>query len=598
MRFENLFKRYVSQKSGLPALRPELIQSQKWLMIVRLLIVTIIIGIGFVFLRYPDYASYLKPFAVIVAIAYSLSGLYLLAFWLAVPFKWVLYAQMFLDILLVSATIHLTEGIESQFSLLYFLVILSAAIFLYMRGSLIVATFTAVTYSILVVMEFTNLLPSIHPASLPGQVSVTREYLLLKVYLHLCFFYLLAFVSGFVAERERVKEKSLEVTQEKLTRIRLDTDEILRHMTGGVISIDAHGFIVTFNKAAENILGYREDEIKGKQCEDVFKNDLPSFIEYLMDSMKSGRSITGYEMELERKGKSELPLRISTSILGEGENMLGLIAVFEDLTEERQLREQIQRADRLAAIGELSASIAHEIRNPLASISGAVQMLRDDLKVEGDNKSLLNLVIKESERLSRITGNFLDFARLKPGRMEVASIQQVIQDVIILVRNHDKMKASVQIISHVPPQALYVKMDDGQMRQMLLNLTLNALDAMDGCNPAQLGLHLSAVYSPAMNVSIARNRGKIPNGYAKITVADTGIGINPENKNKLFTPFFTTKKGGTGLGLAVVNRIIENHGGWIEVDSTPNKGTQFILYVPLALSSEIKISPPEQKAKG
>lgn len=558
----------------------------KWLMIVRLIIVTVIVGLGMAFLRYPETWAYLKPFAVLVALTYFFSALFLLAFRAGVPVTAVLYVQIIFDVFIVSGTVHLTEGIESQFSLLYFLVILSASIFLYLRGSLIIATLTAIVYSLLIVLEYTDYIPTFHPTDLPGKVSVTREFLLLKVYLHLCFFYLLAFVSGFLSERERKKEHELEEKTEELTRIRFDTDEILRNMSGGVISIDHFGRIVTFNKAAESILGYKEKNIRGKSCAEVFRDDIPDFCNFIMTSMKDAVISDRHEIDLKRADESTLPLRISTSILGDPENKRGLIAVFEDLTEERDLREQIRRSERLAAVGELAANIAHEIRNPLASISGSVQMLLNESELDPSNSRLMHLIVKESNRLSQITTDFLTYARLRPGAQEVITLQEVITDVAELLRNHPRRGERMEIRTEVPPQPLYVRVDEHQLKQTLINLGLNGMDAMDKVENATLTFQLQAVYTAKTGASVSP--ASIPNGFALINVTDTGQGIKKEHLKNLFTPFFTTKRGGTGLGLAIVNRIIDNHNGWIDVRSEIGKGTTFRIHLPLVLSSELQ----------
>jgi len=550
-------------------------------MIVRLITVTGIVGIGVVFLRYPESWVYLKPFSIIVVLTYILTSLYLIAFKVGISVVPILYVQIIFDILLVSATIHVTEGIESQFSLLYFVVILNGSIFLSLRGGLIIATVTTVVYSTLVALEFTNLIPPAHPVGLPGQMGVSKEYLLLKVYLHLCFFYILAFVSGFLAEREKQKDRKLENAQEELSRIRLDTDEILRNMSGGVISIDRFGRIVTFNKAGEGILGYKEKNIQGKSCQDIFQDDIPNFSQFLLTSMSDGREVTHYEMDLERTKNIILPLRISTSILiGEKNFRRGLIAVFEDLTDERNLQDRIRRSEKLAAIGELSASIAHEIRNPLASISGSVQFLMTELELADENERLMKVIVKESERLGRITGDFLTFARIKPGSMRVLSLQQVVQDIIGLVKNHPKMRLNIQIESHFPKNPIYVKMDDGQITQTVLNIALNALDAMQEVPQGKLKFELVAE-KPDKQTPTFFAKEPTDLGSAKLSISDNGCGISEKNKRFLFKPFFTTKKSGTGLGLAIVNRIIDNHDGWINVDTEEGVGTTFSIILPL-----------------
>ena len=581
--FKYFFKKQIARQGyPNPLLNDEVIQRIKWLMIIRLITVTVIIGIGFVILKQPEPRIYLIPLGIIIALAYLFSGIYLIAFRIGLPVPLVMYFQIIFDALLISAIIHFSDGINSQFSLLYFLVILNASIFLHLRGSLIIATSVSVLYSALVSLEQTQILPSFFLEDLPGKVIASKEFVLLKVYLHLCFFYLLAFVSGYLAEREKTKGKKLEVATEELSRIKFDTGEILRRMSGGVISIDYFGRIMTFNNAAEKILGFKEELIRGKFCLDIFQEEFPEFGEFLMNCMKETSSDISQKMMLKKTDNTYIPLRISTSTLGDLNNKRGLIVVFEDLTEEQRLQEQIQRSERLAAIGSLAASIAHEIRNPLASISGSVQYLVKELQLVEDNERLMNLIVKESNRLNTIIGDFLMFARIKPGNKDTIEMNTILNDVIELLKKHEKLRKGIEIKISAPPQKLYVEGDEDQIKQMLFNIALNAFDAMQNVEKGLLTINIAAIYTDKMRSQLYFRKSPVPKGFAQIAITDNGVGIDKNILEKIFEPFYTTKKKGTGLGLAIVNRIVDNHNGWIDIKSNVNEGTTFYVYLPLS----------------
>lgn len=569
-----------------PVLYDETIQRIKWLMIVRLLIVTVIISIGIAILKQPDPRFYIIPLVAIIGSAYVLSAFYLVLFRIGTPINVVMYLQIFFDAALITGIIYFSGGINSQFSLLYFLVILAASIFLQLRGSVIIATIVGLLYGGIVTLEQTQIILPFHPTDLPGQVSSPREFILLKVYLHLCFFYLLAFVSGFLAERELTKARKLEVATEELTRIRFDTGEILRQMSGGVISIDRFGRIMTFNKAAETFFKIREDEIRGKFCAEVFSEIAPQFCEYLLNNMRQGRTDTKDKIEISVKNQQNLPLRISTSILGDSENKRGLIAVFEDLTEEQKMQERINRSEKLAAIGSLAASIAHEIRNPLASISGSVQFLNTQLDLDQENQRLMKLIVKETDRLNTIISDFLMYARLRPATISTVCVNLLVDEVKFLIEKHEKMTPNITLNVTYPTQHLYVSGDENQLRQMLLNLALNSLDAFPEDTTGVISIDLSAAYSDRVNRNMITRDDHSPGSFVRVTISDNGVGIEPKNLPHLFEPFFTTKRRGTGLGLAIVNRIVDNHHGWIDVKSEVGQGTHFYILLPLVLSGD------------
>jgi two-component system sensor histidine kinase HydH len=249
-----------------------------------------------------------------------------------------------------------------------------------------------------------------------------------------------------------------------------------------------------------------------------------------------------YEEALRRLDESHRKLKEQTDVLFETE-------------------EQLRRADRLSALGELSAGMAHEIRNPLGSIKGAVEILRDDYDPGDAKYEFVGILLKETDRLNRIVQEFLEFARPKPPEFQPVDVNNAVESVLTLTAQ-ETAKAGIQIVRQLDRSIGRLNLDGGMLKQAFLNLILNAVQAMPGGGTLTVGSRLNG-------------------GALEMTISDTGGGIPPENRKKLFRPFFTTKKNGTGLGLAITYRIIENHRGTIDVASEPGKGTTFTVRIPV-----------------
>jgi two-component system sensor histidine kinase PilS (NtrC family) len=285
----------------------------------------------------------------------------------------------------------------------------------------------------------------------------------------------------------------------------------------------------------------------------------------LISVLNSHEWLSRSELEVINSEGRTIPIGISTSILSDDDfGIRGVIAIFQDLTEAKRLEEKVRQADRMAAIGELSACIAHEIRNPLASISGSVEVLKKDLAVTGDSHKLLSLIIKESTRLNNILTDFLLYARVRRSRFNKVELNRIVSDVIELIRRHqsyhDKIKIEIMTQNHVA----YISGDEEQLRQLLLNVGVNACEALG---------------NSAGNIQFEIRSEKVAdNELVWIAVRDDGAGIPEDQLDKIFLPFHSTKKAGTGLGLSIVARLVEALDGKIEVYSKPGQGTEFRLY--------------------
>jgi two-component system sensor histidine kinase PilS (NtrC family) len=394
--------------------------------------------------------------------------------------------------------------------------------------------------------------------------NFTAMQVLYQVFLNIVSFYIVAFLSSFLSDRLRRTRQELREKSLDFEDLRSLQEHILRSVGSGILTMDLDGRVTSWNPAAEYITGYGIEEIR-KKAQEVFGTSIKSLFGHA--SEMQGRAYR-FDSKITKKNRSTAFLGLSASLLKDDRNMVrGIILVFQDITRLMEMEEKVRRQERLATVGSLAAGIAHEIRNPLASLSGSIQLLQSELDLKGDDKRLMDIVLRETDRLNSIIGDFLDYARPKTPHKEPVSLASVVEETVLLLRNSPDCREGVAIVQDVVP-SLRLIADPQHLRQVLWNLALNACQSMRGGG----------------TLTISANKAAPPSGdpdWCEITVADTGQGIPREFLNKLFDPFFTTKADGTGLGLAIVYRIIEDHGGAIDVESEPGKGSLFRIRLPL-----------------
>ena len=476
--------------------------------------------------------------------------------------KFLVFLQIVSEVIVEASIIKATGNMSSPFAALFLLTIVSAAMSYQLIGTLLTATMASAAYGLVILAGSGTEIPGTIDLEVIKKIYSSNDELFYTLFLYICIFYLVAFVSGYLSQKIRSKERELSRASESLARVQLETDEILKHLHSGLITIDHFGRIIYFNEAAERITGFRESKIKGKNCLTVFADRMPQFSEKLLSVLKSSQLESRCEITVIDEDGEEIPIGISTSVLeDEARGVRGVIGIFQDLTDAKKMEEKMRHADRLAAVGELSASIAHEIRNPLASISGSVEILKQELSPEGDNRRLMDLIVKESTRLSNILTDFLFYARVKTPNFGKVEINRLVSDVIEIARNHTSYREKIKLGSESDDTTIYVSGDDEQIRQVLFNLVVNALDAIER-------------ESGDVRIKIEGN-SPIYSDQVVISVIDDGGGMTRDVKDRIFSPFFSTKKEGTGLGLAIVRRLVDNMGGKIWVETSPNGGTTF-----------------------
>jgi two-component system sensor histidine kinase PilS (NtrC family) len=551
-----------------------------WLLLSRLSIFTLLLVIVVLFLRVPD--ALVFPF--VVYSFFTLAVLLVVAFDLREAhrflFNGALILQLATEIAVETGLIQHAGGLSSPFAILFILTILSASLVYELIGGALAACLSSFAYIWVLWMEEGLELS-------PGSLIQISDAYFYKAFLHICSFFLVALISGYLAQKLKVQREEAWSASQELDKVKADTDEILTHLRSGVVTIDAWGKIVYFNRAAEEILGYSEAQVKNKDCQEVFRSRMPQLGEKLMQGIRHHQEGTRALLYVEDAKQKKVPLGISTSILGDKDTGIrGVVAIFQDISEALKLEERMRVADRLAAVGELSAGIAHEIRNPLASISGSVEVLKDDLSPADENAKLLELIVKETVRLNRILTDFLNYARIGPSLLTRVELMHILDEVVEIGRKHSAFRDTITIRKEFSSANRHVLGEENQIKQILLNLLVNAMEAMEG----RWGEILITDKGLKLSDGSALQEGQQDESeWIPVAIVDHGKGMTEEQKQKVFSPFFSTKKNGTGLGLAIVHRLVNNLGGKIEFRSREEKGSVFVVYLRKYVKAKAKL---------
>ena len=350
------------------------------------------------------------------------------------------------------------------------------------------------------------------------------------------------------------------------------TDNILRSIAAGVITIDKNGYIVTWNKRAEDIVNLRASEFIGLHYTafiDLLQINLPvreETMRMVEMTAQTGKVFTRNQLCYQRPQGDETYLNLSASqLVSEAGEYLGVVVVFEDVTNEVQMKEEVERVSKLAETGQLAANIAHELRNPLSSIKGAAQLLRKELPEDlmAEHGEFLDMIVQEVNGLDRIATEFLEFSRVTPPEMRLVSVAALVSRLLQFMSAY-LADQDVRIVQNMPDDLPEIWLDRTQIEQVIKNIVINAVQAMP--------------HGGTLTVTAECQREQ---DILDIHFADTGVGISAAKIDKICTPFFTTKTKGTGLGLAIVRKIVETHGGRLVVRSTPGEGSTFTVQLPV-----------------
>jgi two-component system sensor histidine kinase PilS (NtrC family) len=510
----------------------------------------------------------LPPVFALLAASYLLSALYLaLLDRVRNPIR-LAEIQIYGDVVLETILIYLTGGPYSVFPFLYLVSILAASIVGAPRESVGVATVAVFLHGVTLGAQFYRWLPPAVDHPLARNVGMEGSLTILLISANFCSSFLMAYLGTYLAGRLRQARGEAHRNEVSLAALRALHEDIVQSVASGLLTFDRRGVVTSVNRTAEALCGRREIELRGVRWETMFP-DAPPFTSIWEGLESGGARRARSEADLVRPDGSRIPVGMSISFLRRGR---GAICSFQDLTEIKRMEEQVRQADRLAAIGRLAAGLAHEIRNPIGSIRGSVEVLGGSLSPQGDDRRLMDIVLRESDRLDAIIRDFLLFSR-PPHLVRVPTdIPAMLDEILLMLSNQGGVQGSdaprVQIRREVAASAVKADVDPSQMRQALWNLCLNAVEAMPQGGELRVGVRTA---TPEAGRTMM-----------EITVEDTGVGITAAELTQVFEPFFTTKPHGTGLGLAIAHRIVEDHGGEIRVQSEPWRGSRFTLSVPVS----------------
>lgn len=510
------------------------------LIVIRVMFVTLLLGSSFIFRQ--KAISYIYELSYVIIALYIATIIYAL---LLVKIRKLIafaYTQLMLDVVFATVLIYITGGIDSLFSFTLILTVISSSIVLNKKAGYVTATLSSILYGLLINFQFHGLLPLA-----AGDVAEGRSYVY-NIFVHIISLYLTAYLSGYLSSRLEKTEQKLEEKDIDLQDLEFFNRAVVEGLPSGLFTTDTSGTVLLFNRAAEHITSMQKSAVIGQRIDSV----LP----YFACPLSEGRR----EKLINVNGEQKIIGVGITTLYKRDEQPRGFIGIFQDLTQIKRLEAEMQQKEKMAAIGELSSNIAHEIRNPLASLKSSVEMLKEDSVRKDYKMKLMDIALTEMERLDKIIKDFLTYSRPAQPEFKKFDIHGLLDDTIELLKNIEQNKGPVNIDKNYSG-IIEVNADPQKMRQVFWNLGLNALESM----PEGGEIIIST---------------KNMEDHMGITFKDSGTGIHDDDIEKIFFPFFTTKEHGTGLGLAIAYRIIEEHNGKIQVENNPDGGTTINILLP------------------
>jgi two-component system, NtrC family, sensor histidine kinase PilS len=464
--------------------------------------------------------------------------------------------QFTLDVLLVTWLVWTSNVIHSPYTALYIVIIATASLFLGPRDTVATSVGCAAAFTgcaLAAINGFGN-----HPAK-----EMELSQAIQAVGLFDIAFFVVGLLSARLAQYQSLSDVRLMAATQSLANLRALHERIVESIRSGLVTTDLQGRIYTFNTAAEEITGYNEKDVRGQDAS-IFFGEMKDHINTSVHASEVGETCPRFEADCLTAEGLRLRLGFTISpLFSEAGETTGMVVTFQDLTQIRALEETSRRQDQMAAIGRMAASIAHEIRNPLAAMRGSIQMLRHEIG-EPSQAELMEIILRESDRLNRIISDFLNYARPRSMNHARVEVGELLHQTFRLLRFSPEVNDRQSIEEELPDGPLFADADAEQLQQVFWNLARNALQAMpDG---------------GTVTAKVETNS----NNRFQITFSDTGRGMSPEQVERLFEPFSSTT-GGTGLGLSIVYQIVREHGGTINVRSREGRGTTIMIELPAAV---------------
>ncbi|CAN5310601.1 ATP-binding protein [soil metagenome] len=497
---------------------------------------------------------------LVFLISVGLTIVYFFALRLNKNFDWQIRTQFFLDTLLITWLVWRTGDLTSPFIMLYIVAIGITSLFLSAFETLLLAALSVFLFTILSIAVASGMIRSF---GVTPETSKTIQIVAFNVVA----FLVVGLLAARLAERRASGEKLKETTK-TLANLRVLHERIVESIRSGLITTDLEGKIYTFNATAAEITGFTAEEMRGKQIFALF-GDINLSLTNALEITETGEQPQRFETDILTPEDTVVRVGYSISPLySETGEATGLIITFQDLTEIRTMEENVRRKDRLAAVGRVAAGLAHEIRNPLGAMRGAIQVLESQTPPESTQASLMEIILRESDRLNKIITNFLTYARPRISNFSEIDLREAVSDTFTLLKHSPDVKEFHTLESVLPENPVMISADPTQLKQIFWNLARNAILAM-----AEGG---------TLKVSLEELGEK----RIRILFADTGCGMSAKQVERLFEPFSDSTTGGTGLGLSIVYQIVRDHNGTINVRSIEGKGTTITIEFPTELRGQ------------
>ncbi len=488
-------------------------------------------------------------------ISVGLTIVYFFVLRMSQRYDWQIRIQFFLDSLLITWLVWRTGDLTSPYIMLYIVMISVAGLFLSSKETILAAVWCVFLFTLLSILTTNEILFTF------GATPETRRAIQIVSFNDIAFL-LVGLLASRLSDRQASGEKLLEA-KKTLAKLQVQHERIIESIRSGLITTDLEGRIFTFNAAAAEITGFTSEQVIGKLITELI-GDIDVQISTSIDRIDPLEHPARFETDLTTPDGMFVRIGYTiTPLISETGDTPGLIITFQDLTEIRRMEESVRRKDRLAAVGRVAAGLAHEIRNPLGAMRGAIQVMQINTPPESSNASLMEIVVRESDRLNKIITNFLTYARPRVNNFSEIDVRQALNETFLLLKHSPDVKEQHRLTYDMPDEPMIISADPTQLKQIFWNLSRNAMNAMPD------GGELNVVTDkPTAN-------------RVRIVFTDDGCGMKPEQVEKLFEPFAESTTGGTGLGLSIVYQIVRDHNGTINVRSLENQGTSITVEIPI-----------------